>query len=43
MENSEALHSCENIQSGTIFYADSGETKIVSLPQLSGGIDTKRP
>ena len=43
MENSEALDSCENIQSGTIFYADSGDIKIVSLPKLGGGVDAKRP
>jgi hypothetical protein len=43
MENLGALDFSENIQSGRVFYADSCDTAIVGLPQLGGGVDTKRP
>ena len=33
----------ENIKSSRVFYADSRDTAIVGLPQLGGGVDTKRP
>ena len=43
MENSEALHFCENLESGRVFYTDSCDTKIVGLTQFCGGVDAKRP
>ena len=43
MENSEALDFCENIKSGRVFYTDFRDIKIVRLPQLGGGVDTKMP
>ena len=33
----------ESIQSSRVFYTDSGDTKIVGLPPLGGGVDTIRP
>ena len=31
----------QNMELGRVFYADSGDTKIVGLPQFGGGVDTK--
>jgi hypothetical protein len=43
MENLGSLDFSENIKSSRVFYADSRDTAIVGLPQLGGGVDTKRP
>jgi hypothetical protein len=43
MGNSEALDFLENIPSGRVFYTDSCDIKILGLPQLGGGEDTKKP
>mgnify|MGYP003333610307 CR=1 FL=1 len=43
MENSGALDLSGNLQSGRVFCTDSGDSRIIGLSQLGGGVDIKKP